>query len=63
MQSDGNCFYWYVVLDSFNMAYKEEYSFLDQIWKKQLSWYLYYIWRFWTLELTEENAYVKKYSP
>ena len=37
MQSDGNSFSGDVVLDSFNMAYRDEDSSLDQKYKKQIS--------------------------
>ena len=42
MQSDGNRFYGYVVLDSFNMAYRHEDSVLDQKYEKQISRDRYY---------------------
>ena len=42
MQSDGNSFGGDVVLDSFNMLYRDEDSMLEQKYEKQLSWDLYY---------------------
>ena len=42
MQSDGNSFFGYVVLDSFNMAYKGEESILDHIYEKQMYSDFYY---------------------
>ena len=42
MQSDGNSFWGDVVLDSFNMVYREEGCILDKkIYKKQILWNLY----------------------
>ena len=41
MQSDGNRFCGDVVLDSFNMAYKDTDSILDQKYEKQKCWDLY----------------------
>ena len=41
MQSDRNSFYGNFVLDIFNMAFKDEYIFLDQIYKEQIFWDLY----------------------
>ena len=38
LQSDGHSFCVYVVLDSFNMSYRDEDSILDQKYKKQISW-------------------------
>jgi len=42
MQSDGNSFCGDVVLDSFNKAYRDEDSILDQKFEKQISEDLYY---------------------
>ena len=42
MQSDGNSFCGDVVLDGFNMSYRDEDSILEQKYEKQISWYLYY---------------------
>ena len=42
MQSDRNSFGGDVFLDSFNMAYKHEDSFLDQKYAKQISRNRYY---------------------
>ena len=36
MQADGNSFCGDVVMNSFNMAYRDEDSILDQIYKKQI---------------------------
>ena len=41
-QSDGNRFCGDVVFDSFNMAYRDEDSILDQKYEKQVFWDLYY---------------------
>ena len=41
MQSDWIIFYGYVVLDSFNIAYRDEDSILDQEHEQQISWELY----------------------
>ena len=38
MQSDRNSFGGDVVLDSFNMSYRDEDSILDQKYEKQISW-------------------------
>ena len=40
MQSDGNSFCGDVVLDSFDMAYRDKDSILDQQYVKLISWYL-----------------------
>ena len=42
MQSDGNSFYGDVVLDGFNMSFRDEDSILEQKYKNQISWDLYY---------------------
>ena len=42
MPSDGNSFGKDVVSDSFNAAYRNESSILDQIYGKQIFWDLYY---------------------
>ena len=42
MQSDGNSFCGDVVLDNFNMSYRNEDSILDQKYEKQIFWDLYY---------------------
>ena len=42
MQSDGNSFGGDVVLDSFNVAFRDEDSILDQKYEKQILWDLYY---------------------
>ena len=49
MQLDGNCFYGYVVLDIFNMAYRDEGSILDQNVKSNSS-----------VISISKNAYLKK---
>ena len=36
MQSDGNSSWGDVVLDSFDMAYRDEKSFIDQIYERQI---------------------------
>ena len=42
MQSDGSSFWGDVVLDSFNMEYRDEGSFLDQQYENKNFWDLYY---------------------
>ena len=42
MLSDGNSFCEDVILDSFNMAYRDEHRILDQIYKKANIFYFYY---------------------
>ena len=41
-QSDGNSYGGKVVLDSFNMAYRDEDNIYDQKYEKQIFWNLYY---------------------
>ena len=41
MQSDGNSFCGDVVLDSFNMSFRDEDSILEQKYEKQISLDLY----------------------
>ena len=50
-----------VVMDSFNMAYNDEDSILDQKYEKQIFWDFYYE-DFCILRVIEEYAYLKKYS-
>ena len=59
MQSDGNSFYGIVVMDSIIMAYRDEYSILEQIHEKQIFLDLYYEDLKFT-KVIEENAYLKK---
>ena len=42
MQSDGSSFCGDVVLDGFNMSYRDEDSILEQKYEKQISWDLYH---------------------
>ena len=42
MQSDGNSFCGYGVLDNFNTVYRDYDSILEQKYEKQISWDLYY---------------------
>ena len=42
MQSDGNSFCGDVVLDSFNKAYRDKDTILDQKYEKRIFFYLYY---------------------
>ena len=42
VQSDGNNFCGDVVLDSFNLAYKDQDNILDKIYEKQIFSVLYY---------------------
>ena len=42
IQSDGNSFYGDVVLNNFNMSYRDEYSISDQKYEKQIFWDLYF---------------------
>ena len=53
MQSDGNNFFGDVVLDSFNISYRDEDSILYINMLRSL------LWRFKILELIEENAYIR----
>ena len=41
MQSDGNSFCWDVVLESANMAYRDEDSTSNQVYEKQIVLELY----------------------
>ena len=59
MQSDGNSYCGDVVLDSFNMTYRDEDGILDQKYEKQIFWDLYHEE---ILRGIAENAYIKKYS-
>ena len=60
MQSDGNSFCGDVVLDSFNMQYRDEDSILDQIHEKPIfSNFLYADLKFF--RENKETAYLKKY--
>ena len=42
MQSNGDSFCGDVVLDSFNISYRDKDSISDQKYEKQISWALYY---------------------
>ena len=42
MQSDEKSFFGDVVLDSFDMSYRDEDSIIDQKYEKQIFWALYY---------------------
>ena len=57
MKSDGNSFCGDVVLDSFNTAYRDEDSILDQKYEKQISWDLYH--EDFKLKVIGENAYLE----
>ena len=57
MQSDGNSFCGDVVLDDFKMSYKDEDSILGQKREKKMG---SLSWRFYILEVIEENEYLKK---
>ena len=58
MQSDRNSFCGDVILDSFNMTYRDEGpNLLNKLWKANLLGPL--LWRFLILRLIEENVYLK----
>ena len=62
MHSDGNSLGGDVILDGFNMAYKDEDNILDQIyvWKENLFGLSF--WKFKIFRMIKENWYLKKYS-
>ena len=60
MQSDRNSFWGNVVLDSFNMAYRDESSILNHNYEKQIFWDL--IMNILNFQVIEENTYLKKNS-
>ena len=61
MQSDGNSISGEVVLDSFNISYRDDDNIFDKMWEKQISWdFFYEDLKF--LKMFKENAYLKKYS-
>ena len=62
MQSYKNSFCEDVVLNSFNMVYRDDDINLDQIYIKQSFWYLYFYFIFFILGVIAENAYIKKNS-
>ena len=60
MQSDGNSFCGDVVLDGFNMSYRDEDSILEQKYEKQITWDL--IIKISFSKVIKENAFKKEYS-
>ena len=60
MQSDGNSYCGDVVLDSFNMQYRDKESFSDQNYEKQIFWDLYYE----DIKFEEwlNNMHIKRYT-
>ena len=62
MQSNGNSFIGDVIVDSFNILYRDEDSILNQKYDKQILWALYSVNRKLINKKYDSNVYVQYFG-